>query len=149
MKKPALAALVVAGLLVVGGVGFALFERHERSGLAARAELACEGRDEVEQGTPADLPLALPAPEGGTLTKVAEQGSTQIAFVKVPGDRDDLVRVRDAVLEDLTGSGYEVVGKDQEPGYEAEAEVSGPHDGTVKVTPLCEGQLQVRYAVSE
>ncbi len=148
MNKPAIAAFTVVGLLAVGGVGFALFERHERAGLAARADLSCDGRVEVKPGTPASLPLDLPLLDGGTLTEVAKQGSTEIAFVRVDGGLGDLVAVRDRALDSLTADGYKVVGTDQEPRYEAEGEVTGPHDGTVKVTPLCEGQILVRYAVS-
>lgn len=77
------------------------------------------------------------------------QGKTTVAFAKIPGGRDDIVAVRDRVLADLKTAGYTTVGTDQEPGYEAEAELGGKHDGTLKVSPLCEGLLEVRYKIQQ
>jgi hypothetical protein len=48
------------------------------------------------------------------------------------------------VLRGLGAVGYRVVGTDQEPGHEGEADVAGPHGGTIKVPPLCAGLLEVR-----
>lgn len=146
MNKAAAAVAVVA-LVVAGGAGFALFERHERGGLVTQSEQACAGRDAPEPGAPSALPLDLPRTDGETVLDVASQGATTVAFAKVDGDRDAIVETRDHVLVDLEAAGYRVVGTDQEPGYEAEAEVEGPHEGTIKVTPLCEGVLAVRYAL--
>ncbi len=72
-----------------------------------------------------------------------------MAFAKVEGGRDDIVAVRDRVLGDLKTAGYETVGTDQEPGYEAEAEIKGQYEGTLKVSPLCEGLLEVRYKIEQ
>ena len=138
---------VVAGvvaLAVVGGVGFALFERHERGAFAAAAEKPCPAAAPAGVAMPLDVPLH----EGATVRRVTEQGAATVAFADVPGGRDDIVTVRDAVLADLKAAGYDVVGTDQEPGFEAEAEVAGPHEGTLRVVPLCEGTLEVRYALS-
>ena len=140
--------LAVVVLVAAGGGGFWLFERHERGGLVAQSERACGDLASPEAGVPASLPLGLPLPPRAEILRVTSQGATQVAFVDVPGDRDDLVAVRDEVLRELQGVGYETVDTDQEPGYEAEAEVTGPHEGTVKVTPLCEGLIEVRYAIS-
>lgn len=52
--------------------------------------------------------------------------------------------MRDRVLGDLGEAGCRTVGTDQEPGYGAEAELGGPHDGTLKVSLLREGLLEVR-----
>jgi len=147
VKKPVVALVAVLALLAIGGIGFALFERHERGGLAATSEHACAGRDQPAAGAPAELPLGLPATAGETVLSTAEQGRTLVAFASLPGGRDDIVAVRDRVLTDLGTAGYEVVGTDQEPGYEAEAELAGTHEGTLKVSPLCEGLLEVRYKI--
>jgi len=138
-----LAGLVV--LAVLAAVGFYVFERFERSEIAAKAEVACPSAPPAGTALPLDLPL----PQGGTVRSVAEQGRTSVSLIDVPGGLDDIVRVRDAVVSDLQGAGYELVDTDQEPGYEAEAEVAGPHDGTLRVKPLCEGVLEVRYAVQQ
>jgi hypothetical protein len=146
MRKPAAAGLVVA-LVVAGLGGFAVFEHVERAGLAGKSEQACAGRDEPAAGAPATLPLDLPLTEGEKVLDVATQGRTTVAFASEPGGRDDIVAVRDKVLADLAKAGYTVVGTDQEPGYEAEAELAGTHPGSLKVSPLCEGLLEVRYKI--
>ena len=133
---------------MAGGTGgFAVFERQEREGLATKSEQACTGRDKPAPGAPSSLPLGLPLTAGETVLEVATQGKTTVAFASEPGGRDDIVAVRDKVLVDLARVGYTVVGVDQEPGYEAEAELSGTHPGSVKVSPLCEGLLEVRYKI--
>lgn len=147
MKKPVVAALAVLALLAAGGLGFALFERNERGGLVAKSEQACDGREQPVSGAPSALPDDLPLTEGATILNVTSQGRTDVAFAKVEGGRDDIVAVRDKVLADLKGAGYETVGTDQEPGYEAEAEIKGTYEGTLKVSPLCEGLLEVRYKI--
>ena len=139
--------LVVVLLAALGGVGFAVFERFERGELAARSGEPCNGRDQPAGGAPAALPLGLPLTEGERVLSVATQGVITVAFAGLPGDRDDIVSTRDRVLADLTSAGYRVVGTDQEPGYEAEAQLDGPHEGTLKVSPLCEGLLEVRYRI--
>jgi len=147
VKKPVVALVAVLALLAVGGIGFALFERHERGGLASKSEQACGGRDVPAAGAPAELPLGLPGTEGETVLSTAEQGRTLVAFAKIAGGRDDIVSTRDRILTDLGTAGYTVVGTDQEPGYEAEAELGGTHEGTLKVSPLCEALLEVRYKI--
>lgn len=147
MRKLGVIAVVLAGALAAGGVGFAVFEQFERRGLATKSEQACAGRDKPAPDAPATLPLGLPLTDGEKVLKVATQGATTVAFASEPGGRDDIVAVRDKVLADLAKVGYTVVGTDQEPGYEAEAELAGTHPGSVKVSPLCEGLLEVRYKI--
>lgn len=150
MRRPAVLALVVVvALPAVGGVGWALFERHERGGLVTASERPCDGREQPVAGVPATLPLQLPVTQGSTLLRVRTQGSTTVAFARVPGGRGDIVAVRDRVLADLKGAGYATTGTDQEPGYEAEAEVKGRYEGTLKVSPLCTGVLEVRYKIEQ
>lgn len=136
-------AVVVLALL--GGLGFYLFERNERSGIASKASEPCATLDTPESG--ATLPTGLALPPGQKLLRVQTQGKTSVAFASTAGGRDDIVKVRDDVLTLLKAAGFTVKGTDQEPGYEAEAEVSGPAEGTVRVKPLCEGRLEVRYKI--
>lgn len=138
---------VVVLLAVLGGLGFFLFEKHERAGIAGAATEACS--EQAAAGTATSLPLDLPLPDGATVLRTATQGATTIAFASIPGGRDTIVQVRDAVLTDLKGVGYRVDGTDQEPTYEAEAQVSGPHDGSIRVKPLCTGLLEIRYRISD
>ncbi len=147
MRKPVTAGVIVLALVVAGAGGFAVFERYERQGLASKSEEACAGRDKPSPGAPSALPLGLPLTEGETVLNVATQGATTVAFASESGGRDDIVAVRDKVLADLAEAGYRVVGTDQEPGYEAEAELAGKHAGSLKVSPLCEGLLEIRYKI--
>jgi hypothetical protein len=141
---------IVVGVLVVAalaGLGFYLFERHERSGIAAKAEEPCGTLDTPEAG--ATLPVALKLPDDQKLLRVQTQGKTVVAFTSTAGGRDDIVDVRDQVLDQLKANGFTVEGTDQEPGYEAEAQLEGTHTGTLRVKPLCEGQLEVRYKIED
>ena len=146
MKSPAAkvaAAVVVLALL--GGLGFWLFERNERAGIASKATEPC-GTLDTPEGNPT-LPAGLTLPGGQKLLRVQKQGKTSVAFASIPGGRDDIVEARDAVLGALKNQGFTVKGTDQEPGYEAEAELAGTADGTLRVKPLCEGRLEVRYKI--
>lgn len=91
----------------------------------------------------ASLPSGFPAPEQ-VLFDPATQGSAHIVFGLV--DEGDFVKVRDDLVDRLKKAGYTIVGSDQES-VEAEAEFAGPHRGTVKVVPLCEGRVTVRYKI--
>lgn len=142
MRTPAKLAVAAVGVLALGAAGFTGFEVLERSELAGKATQDCSIED---RSTATALPLGLPLTDGEEILDITSQGRTVVAFASEPGGRDDIVAVRDRVLVDLKGAGYTVVGTDQEPGYEAEAEISGPHEGTVKVSPLCTGLLEVRY----
>ena len=136
-------AVVVVG--VVAGLGFFLFERHERSGIAADANQDCGTLDTPAAGVA--VPAGLTLPPDQKLLRVQTQGRTTVAFTSTAGGRDDIVAVRDRVLDLLKGRGFKVTGTDQEPGYEAEAELSGVVDGTLRVKPLCTGRLEIRYKI--
>ena len=105
--------------------------------------------DPPASGAPTTLPLGLPLTEGATVLDVTTQGKTTIAFATIAGDAADIVAVRDRVLVDLKAAGYTVVGTDQEPGFEAEAELAGSHEGTLKVAPRCTGRLEIRYKIEQ
>lgn len=133
---PALAALAVLGTGACGGTG---------GGTVAAAPASTPCPAPPAPGTA--LPLDLPLPPGGVVRTVAEQGRTSVSLIDVPGGAQDIVRVRDEVVQGLVDVGYRLVDTDQEPGFEAEAEVAGPYDGTLRVKPLCDGVLEVRYAI--
>lgn len=91
----------------------------------------------------ASLPRGFPAPRQ-VLFDPATQGKAHIVFGLV--DDGDFVRVRDDLVDRLEAAGYTIDGTDQES-VEAEAAFSGPHRGTIKVEPLCEGRVTVRYKI--
>ena len=138
------AALAVVLAAAVLGGGVALFERRERAGIAEAATVGCDGRTASSASA---LPFSLPLTDREQVLRVAEQGATTVAFASLPGGRDDVVATRDLVLRDLEAAGYRVTGTDQEPGYEAEAQLAGPRTGTLRVKPLCTGLLEVRYKI--
>jgi len=91
----------------------------------------------------ATLPSGFPAPQQ-VLFDPATQGKASIVFGLV--DDGDFVKVRDDEVDRLKAAGYTIDGTDQES-VEAEASFSGPHRGTIKVEPLCEGRVTVRYKI--
>lgn len=91
------------------------------------------------------VPTYLKLPDEQRLLRVQTQGRTTVVFASTAGGRDDLVDVRDQVLTALKAQGFSVDGTDQEPGFEAEAQIDGPSEGTVRVTALCAGRVEVRY----
>ena len=90
----------------------------------------------------ATLPTGFPALGDQVLYEQSKQGSTTIVFGRV--DESDFVEVRDELVDKLKAAGYTIDGTDQES-VEAEAEFSGPHGGTIKVQPLCKGNVVIRY----
>lgn len=135
--RAAAAVLAVALLAGCGGGG--------SGGAAAPSDEPCGDQDTPVGG--GAVPPALELPADAKLLRVASQGRTVVVFTSTAGGRDDLVAIRDRTLEHLTSKGSTVVGTDQEPGAEAEAEVAGTFDGTLRVTPLCAGRVEVRYKV--
>jgi hypothetical protein len=68
--------------------------------------------------------------------------TTRIVITLVPDG--DFVKVRDGLVQGLTARNYRITSTDQES-VEAEAAFAGPLRGTIRVTPLCAGHVQVRY----
>lgn len=128
---------LIAAMLLVAGCGGG-------PPTAQRQETPCA--EDTPVGA-APLPSGLTLPPDQKLLRVAKQGKTSVVFASTDGGPDDLVAIRDRVLGQLAASGSTVVGTDQEPGAEAEAEVGGTFDGTLRVTPLCAGRVEVRYKV--
>jgi hypothetical protein len=91
------------------------------------------------------LPSDVPGPSDRVVYSYVKQGKTQDWFATTAGTRDDIVSVRDAIKGQLSDAGYKIEGTDQESGIEAEAEFTGPHDGSLQVQVACEGKLRVRY----
>jgi hypothetical protein len=68
--------------------------------------------------------------------------TTKIVLAYLPSG--DFLKVRDDLVGRLRGGGYQITSTDQES-VEAEAAFTGPVHGTIKVTPLCVGTVEVRY----
>jgi hypothetical protein len=93
----------------------------------------------------ASLPSDFPALAGQVLYEPSTQGKTTIVLAIV--NEGDFVAVRDELVAKLKAAGYTIPGTDQES-IEAEAEFAGRHDGTVKVEPLCDGFVAIRYKLN-
>ena len=138
----ALVALVAVVGIAIGG--WAVFEHFDRAGKVKDAGKPCGGLD-VVKGTPT-LPSGFNLPPGERLLEVQTQGKTKIVYASTDGKRDDIVSVRNEVAATLTGDGYRVTHTDQEPTFEAEATVTkNGTDDSIRVQPLCNGRLRVRY----
>lgn len=137
-------ALVVVAALGVGG--FFVFEYFDHKGKVEDAQRACGST--YTTPTPG---VALPAgldftvPDGQTLWQVDKQGKTEIVYTFLPGTRADLVKVRDAVVDELKSQGFSASKTDQEPTFEAEGKFSGKVSGTIQVQGQCKGYVRVRY----
>jgi hypothetical protein len=92
------------------------------------------------------LPDELPPAPDLVLYRLAKQGSTRLWFGHAPGP--DVVTVRDDITAQLAASGFTITSEDEEPPAEAELQFSKPLEGSVQVTPLCDGRVQIRYRVS-
>jgi hypothetical protein len=136
-------ALVVVAALGIGG--FFGFEYFDHRGFIKDAGRACGSLD-TPTGTPT-LPAGFTLPSGQTLLNVDTQGKTILVVASTAGARTDIVKVRDATLAFLVAQGFTKKGTDQEPGYEAEAQLGGRGDGSIKVRPLCKDRIEVRYTL--
>lgn len=127
----------LVGLLLVAGCG---------GGDPVRVT-SCEGL--LKPADPAAaLPAGIPALAGQVLYGPNTQGKTHIVFGRVAGD---FVQVRDDLVVKLEAAGWTIDGTDQET-VEAEAQFSRQpplQAGSVKVEPLCEGTVEIRYRLSE
>lgn len=94
------------------------------------------------------LPADLPVPAGTHAYQYARQGQAKVWFTTLDGSSASLVKVRDTIRSALLAVGYHEVSHDQEPGAEADLSVSGPHDTSVQVRPLCRHKIRVRYVVN-
>lgn len=90
----------------------------------------------------AKLPVGFPALGGQVLYEPSTQGKTQIVYGLL--DESNFLDVRDELVTKLKAAGYTIPGTDQES-IEAEAEFTGKQEGTIKVQPLCKGNITIRY----
>jgi hypothetical protein len=104
---------------------------------------------EISDTASTGLPSDIPAPDGASAPySYFPQGATKVWNFAIDGTADDLVSLRDAYDDTLTGKGYEIEGTDQEPGHEAESEFKGPHEGTTNFRTLCDGKVVLRLKVT-
>lgn len=115
-------------------------DKEKATGAAAAS---CDGV--LRSDSSAALPADYPALDGQQLYDSSTQGKTKVVFGHVKGGPADLSKVRDQLVAKMKSAGYTIEGTDQEQNAEAEAEFTGPHEGTVNVRPLCKGNLVVRY----
>ena len=146
VKRPVKIVLALVVLVGLGFGGFAVFEHFDHEGKVKDAQRAC-GSTYTTPVPGVALPSGLDftVPEGQTLWKVESQGKTDIVYTFTPGSRDDLVKLRDQVVDQLKSQGFTAAATDQEPTYEAEGTFSGKAKGTIQVQGQCEGYDRVRY----
>ena len=140
-RRAVCTAAVVPLLAGLAGCGDS-DEDEENEG--ARSGTACTNLPSADPS--ATLPSGFPKLEDQVLYEPSKQGSTSIVFGRV--DKSDFVAVRDDLVSRLKSAGYTIEGTDQES-VEAEAQFDGPHIGTIKVQPLCEGKVYIRYKIEQ
>ena len=140
--KVVLALVVLAGL---GAGGWAVFEHFERAGVVKDSKRSCGTLDTPDPA--AALPPGITLPNDLKLLRVVTQGKTILVVTSRDGVRKDVVKVRDEIVQELTAVGFTKKGQDQEPGYEAEAQLAGTADASLRVRPLCTNRLEVRLTI--
>jgi hypothetical protein len=126
---------LLLGLAACGGS-----DDEDEDGGAVPTVCPSEASDTASTQPPDDIPLP-----GGADTAYAyfPQGATKVWNLAIDGEASDLAQLRDDYFGQLEGAGYEIEGTDAEEGFEAEGEFNGPHEGTAKFRPLCEGKVVV------
>jgi hypothetical protein len=95
----------------------------------------------------ARLPAGFPTVAGWSATEVVSQGQTRAVRGVVAGAAKNIAAVRDAAVARIIAAGYSRTGSDQEPGFEADADFNGPHQGNINVRALCRGFLVLTYTI--
>jgi hypothetical protein len=105
---------------------------------------ACAGRLKTADPAvqlPARLPTGVTSP---VLYDTQQLGATSLWFGQATGT--DVVTVRDAVLATYERAGFTIESRDEEPPAEAEFQFTSAKDeGSVQVTPLCDGHVTIRW----
>lgn len=113
-------------------------QRH--SGAAA---LACGTRTTADPAAASTLPAGFPTVEGFTPTFSGAEGATVLIRGAAPGAPPQIPSVWDAGFAKSRAAGYTVTGQDQELGFEADGDFTGPHPGNINVETLGRGYLVV------
>ena len=142
LVKILLAVVVVAGLAFGG---WKVFEHFDHAGVIKDSERSCGTLDTPDPT--AALPPGITVPPGLKLLRVVTQGKTILVVTSRDGVRKDVVTVRDEIVQELAALGFTKKGQDQEPGYEAEAQLSGTANASLRVRPLCTNRLEVRLTI--
>ncbi len=91
----------------------------------------------------ATVPTGFPAYVGWQGTLRATQGKTVILFGRAPAT--DVAVVQATQRAQLEAAGLRIVSTDREGQAEAEISFDGDREGSVQITPLCRGMVQIRY----
>jgi len=89
------------------------------------------------------VPAGFPVYDGWQGTLRATQGKTVIVFGRAPADDVAVVQARQR--SQLEAAGLRIVSTDREGQAEAEISFAGVREGSVQITPLCRGTVQIRY----
>jgi len=92
------------------------------------------------------VPAGFPEYDGWVGTLRATQGKTLILFGRAAAP-DDVGIVQARQRELLEQAGLRIVSTDREGQAEAEISFAGRTEGSVQITPLCRGTVQVRYRI--
>lgn len=113
------------------------------------ASIACGDKITPHPAAAQKLPSGFPTVGGWAATEAVSQGKMLVLRGAVRGDPRDIVHVRDTAVGKLTAAGYLRTGRDEEPGFEADADFNGPHPGNINVRALCRDYLVVTYTFDQ
>ena len=135
------AALLLAPVLLLAGCSSSGDDNSNAVGVS------CDGK--LRPADPAaKLPPGIPALDGQVLYEPSVQGKTTVVLARVA--QGDFVKVRDDLRALLEQAGWTIDGTDQES-VEAEAQFSRKpplQTGSIKVEPLCDNNVEIRYRLS-
>lgn len=136
--------------LIVGVAALSLTaagcSKNTNSAAVASADQPCGALIAPNAEAAAKLPAGFPTVAGFVATYTVTQGKTVLVRGAVAGRPSDIVAERDRGLATIRAQGYQVTGSDQEPGFEADGDFTGPHPGDINVKTLCKHYLEVNYS---
>lgn len=112
------------------------------------ANLACGTLTQADPAAAAKLPAGFPTVDHFVPTFSGAEGATVLVRGAVPGTPPQIPAIRDAGFAKIKAAGYTVTGQDQEIGFEADGDFTGPHPGNINVKTLCQGYLVVTYTLT-
>ena len=116
---------------------------------AATATEPCGAKTVLNAAAASALPKAFPVVTGWQASSTVTQGKTVAVSGFVTGAPAAITVVRDEAFTKIIAAGYTKTGSDEEPGFEADGDFTGPVAGNLNVKTLCQGNLLVTYTFNQ
>lgn len=116
---------------------------------AATATEPCGARTVTNAAAAGSLPKGFPVVAGWQASTTVTQGKTVAVAGFVTGTPTAIIVVRDEAFTKIIAAGYTKTGSDEEPGFEADGDFTGPVAGNINVKTLCQSNLVVTYTFNQ